>query len=73
MARKVVFGGIDHNGVFRTGDVDEAKKQVIDAISDAGYDKLVVAPGCVITVDTPEENIRAVVDAVRSINPFEDE
>lgn len=73
LARKVVFGGIDHNGVFRTGDVDEAKKQVIDTISDAGYDKLVVAPGCVITVDTPEENIRAVVDAVRSINPFEDE
>jgi len=32
-----------------------------------------VAPGCVVTVDTPQENIVAVRDAVRSYNLFEDE
>lgn len=73
ISRKTVFGGIDHNGVFRQGTPDEAKEQVLNAIEEAGYEKLYVAPGCVVTVDTPEENIKAVVDAVRSINAYKDQ
>ncbi len=71
IAKKAVFGGIDHNGVFRTGTPDEAHLQIMEAIEKAGHDHLVVAPGCVITVDTPEENVQAVRDAVRSIVPYE--
>ncbi|MFW9908682.1 MAG: uroporphyrinogen decarboxylase family protein [Candidatus Thorarchaeota archaeon] len=71
LSRKTVFGGIDHNGVFRTGTPDEASEQILTAIDEAGYEKLVIAPGCVITIDTPEENIRAVVEAVRSIEIHE--
>ena len=66
-----VFGGIDHNGVFRTESPDDAKKQVLSAIEEAGPDRLVIAPGCVITVDTPQENILAVRDAIRSIDPYD--
>jgi len=66
-----VLGGIDHNGVFRTKSPDDAKKQVLSAIEKAGSDRLIIAPGCVITVDTPQENILAVRDAVRSIDPYE--
>ncbi len=73
IARKAVFGGIDHNGVFRSGSPDEAKEQVLEAVKAAGARRLVVAPGCVITVDTPPENIQAVVDGVRGIDPFEGE
>lgn len=73
ISRKAVLGGIDHNGVFRTGTADEAEKQVIKAIEEAGAKRLVVAPGCVITIDTPPENIQAVVNAVRSTDPFESE
>jgi uroporphyrinogen decarboxylase len=72
-ARKAVFGGIDHNGIFRTGTPEEAEEQILKAIEEAGTRRLVVAPGCVITVDTPIENIQAVVDAVRAIDPFEGE
>ncbi|MCK5238364.1 MAG: hypothetical protein KAR33_02380 [Candidatus Thorarchaeota archaeon] len=70
ISRKTVFGGIDHNGIFRTGTPEEASEQILKAVEEAGYERLVVAPGCVITVDTPEENIRALVDAVRSIDPY---
>ena len=70
LTRKAVFGGIDHNGMFRSGSADEAKDQVLDALREAGLRRTVVAPGCVITVDTPQENIHSVVDAVRSIEPW---
>ncbi len=73
ISRKTVFGGIDHNGIFRTGTPDEAKEQVLDAINNAGFEHLVVAPGCVITIDTPEENIQAVKDAVKSLIPYDEE
>ena len=65
------FGGIDHNGVFRTESPEEAQKQVLSAIEEAGPQRLVIAPGCVITVDTPQENVVAVKDAVRAIDPYD--
>ncbi|MFW9921003.1 MAG: uroporphyrinogen decarboxylase family protein [Candidatus Thorarchaeota archaeon] len=66
IAKKTAFGGIDHNGIFRTGTPEEARRQVIEAIDEAGLEHLVIAPGCVITIDTPEDNIQAVKQAVRS-------
>ena len=69
--RGAALGGIDHNGVFRTQSAEESQKQVLSAIEEAGPDRLIVAPGCVITVDTPQENILAVRDAVRSIDPYD--
>ena len=73
LSRGAVLGGIDHNGIFRTGTPDESKVQVLEAIDKAGLKRLIVAPGCVITTDTPTENILAVRDAIRLINPFSDE
>jgi uroporphyrinogen decarboxylase len=70
LARKAVFGGIDHNGILRSGTPEDAKEQVLDALREAGLRRTVVAPGCVITVDTPRDNIHAVVDAVRLIKPW---
>ncbi len=71
--RGAVLGGIDHNGIFRTGNPEEAQEQVLKAVKEAGPKRLIVAPGCVVTVDTPQENILAVKDAVRSFNMFEGE
>ncbi len=73
ISRKAVLGGIDHMGTLRTGTPDEVKEQIFDAAREAGLVKLMIAPGCVITVDTPRENIQAMADAVRSIDPFSDE
>ncbi|MGD9395842.1 MAG: uroporphyrinogen decarboxylase family protein [Candidatus Thorarchaeota archaeon] len=69
--RGSVLGGIDHNGVFRTESPEEAQKQVLEAIKEAGPERLVIAPGCVITTDTPHENILAVRDAIREIDPYD--
>ncbi|MGD2072929.1 MAG: uroporphyrinogen decarboxylase family protein [Candidatus Thorarchaeota archaeon] len=73
LSRKAVFGGIDHNDVLRNGSADDAKEQVLGALREAGLRRTVVAPGCVITVDTPRENINAIVNAVRSIDPWSKE
>ncbi len=70
LSRKTVFGGIDHNGVLRNGTAGDVKDQVLQAARDAGLKNLVLAPGCVITVDTPEENLKAAVEATRTIVPW---
>ena len=72
-ARVAVLGGIDHNGVLRTGTPDDAKDQVLQAIKGAGLKRLIVAPGCVVTQDTLPENLMAVRDAVLSIDPYAEE
>jgi uroporphyrinogen decarboxylase len=69
--RGTALGGIDHNGVFRTESPEAAQKQVLSAIDEAGPERLIITPGCVITVDTPQENIVAVRDAVRALNPYD--
>ena len=73
LSRKAVFGGIDHNGVLRKGTPDDVKDQVLIAAREAGLLNLIISPGCAITVDTPAENVYAVVDLVKSIDPFTDE
>ena len=45
-------------GTLRTGSPDEVKAQIFDAAREAGLVRLMIAPGCVITVDTPKENIK---------------
>ncbi|NWF94890.1 MAG: hypothetical protein HXY34_01975 [Candidatus Thorarchaeota archaeon] len=71
--RRTVLGGVDQQGLLRTGTVDDIKAQVLDTIRQTRLKRLIVSPGCVIPVDTPRDNIRAVVDAVRSIKPWSKE
>jgi len=62
-----LLGGIDSNGVLRMGTPKEAAAQITEAIQKAetAHPYLVVAPACVIPVDTPPENIDAVIKAVK--------
>ncbi|TFF68237.1 hypothetical protein EU520_00655 [Candidatus Thorarchaeota archaeon] len=73
LTRKTVLGGIDHKGWFRTGTTDEVEQEILGVLKSAGLRRLIVAPGCVVRVDTPEENIQTVVDTVRAINPWSKE
>ncbi|MBS3793710.1 MAG: hypothetical protein KGY80_02355 [Candidatus Thorarchaeota archaeon] len=73
VSRKAVFGGIDHNNTLRKGTPDEIEEQVLEAAQAAGLRKLILAPGCVIPIDTPPENLKAVVDTVKAINPWSQE
>ncbi|UCE09138.1 MAG: hypothetical protein JSW61_09150 [Candidatus Thorarchaeota archaeon] len=71
ISRKTVFGGIDHNNTLRRGTPDDVKEQIDNTAEEAGLESLVFAPGCVITVDTPDENLAALVRVVRSLDPFD--
>ncbi len=59
-------GGIDEWGVLSSGSKDEVIAQVHRAIEETQGRGFMVAAGCVTPIDTPDENIRAVLEAVRS-------
>ncbi len=61
-----VAGGIDEWEVLAGGTREQIQAQVRDAIQQTGGTGLIVAPGCVIPIDTPEENIRAARQAVET-------
>jgi uroporphyrinogen decarboxylase len=61
-----VAGGVDEWGVLTQGTREQIQAQIRDAIQQTGGTGLIVAPGCVIPIDTPEENIRAARAAVES-------
>lgn len=73
ISRKTVVGGIDNNGLLRTGSAEDVHEQVVSTLRDAGLKGVIIGPGCVITTDTPNANIQAVVDGVNSINPWSKE
>ncbi|MEM2142057.1 MAG: uroporphyrinogen decarboxylase family protein [Candidatus Thorarchaeota archaeon] len=73
ISRRSVMGGIDQDGLLRTGTHDQVASGVISAIRNAGLRSLVVAPGCVIPIDVPSENIHSALSIVRSIDPYSKE
>ena len=62
---KCVVGGINEKTIV-TMSAREAAEQGRDAVDTLSGRHVMVAPGCVIPVATPEANIRAVVEAVRA-------
>jgi uroporphyrinogen decarboxylase len=64
--RGAVAGGIDEWGVLAGGTREQIQAQVREAIEQTEGTGLVVTPGCVIPIDTPEENIRAAREAVET-------
>lgn len=62
---KTIAGGIDEYNVLSGASRDDVLAQARDASTQAGERGFILAAGCVTLVDTPEENIRAVVEAAR--------
>ncbi|MCI0476748.1 MAG: hypothetical protein L0Y55_10915 [Anaerolineales bacterium] len=62
---KTIAGGIDEYNVLGGTSREDVLAQARDAIAQAGERGFILAAGCVTLVDTPEENIRAVVEAAR--------
>ena len=56
-----VVGGLDQWGTLRDGTRDEAVAQARDAIEETHGIGLIVAPGCVLPINTPDETVAAVV------------
>jgi uroporphyrinogen decarboxylase len=63
-----VAGGLDEWGALQAAPAkdrpNEAAGQAWEAIAQTGGQRFILAPGCVLPIDTPEENIRAVRAAV---------
>ncbi len=57
-------GGIEEWNVLADGTPAEIREQIRDAVAETDGRGLIIAPGCVIPIDTPNENIRAARDAV---------
>ncbi len=59
--RGAVIGGLDEWKTLRDGTPDQAEAEAKTAIAETDGVGLVVAPGCVLPVNTPDANVAAVV------------
>lgn len=64
--RGAVMGGLSHDGALRAADPGAALAELEAARAQTGGRRWLAAPGCSIPPDTPEDNLRAVRDAVLS-------
>ncbi|MDR7486587.1 MAG: uroporphyrinogen decarboxylase family protein [Armatimonadota bacterium] len=57
-------GGVDAMDTIGKGTPEQVVAEVRDAVAQVGVNKFIVSAGCVIPIDAPEENVRAVRRAV---------
>ncbi len=60
----LLAGGISERRTLLKGPVAAVQAEVRDAIAQTGGRRLMIAPGCVVPVNTPPENLRAAREAV---------
>jgi uroporphyrinogen decarboxylase len=60
-----LVGGVDEWNTLAAKSPDDVKAQAREAVAQTGGRGFVLSAGCVIPIDTPEENIRAAIDVVR--------
>lgn len=61
-----LIGGLDRWGVIRTGTPTQVMAEAREAIEGCGGRGLIVAPGCGLPMDVPEENLIALRGAVEN-------
>ena len=61
----LLVGGLNEVATLPNGPVAAIKAEVRDAVAQTGGRRLMIAPGCVIPIATPEAHYRAVIEAVR--------
>lgn len=61
----LLVGGIDEWGTLQRGPDAAIAAEVAQALDQTSGKRLMVAPGCVCPIDTPETSVRVVLDAVR--------
>jgi uroporphyrinogen decarboxylase len=59
-----VIGGLDQWATLRDGTPEDAVAQAQDAVAQTGGTGLIVGPGCVLTMNTPDANVAAVIRAL---------
>lgn len=66
---KIFLTGVDQNGVLLNGSEDQIGSQIENSLRDAPPGKLMVGPGCAVKVNTPDENLFALSNAVKGWKP----
>jgi uroporphyrinogen decarboxylase len=63
---KLVVGGVEETRTMVAGGAEAIAAEVRDAIAQTGGRRVMIGPGCVLSVATPAAHVRAVVDAARA-------
>jgi uroporphyrinogen decarboxylase len=63
---RAVMGGVSHESTVTSGSPADVAKEAERAIIDTGGKRFLLAPGCSIEPNTPDKNLRALVQAARS-------
>jgi uroporphyrinogen decarboxylase len=64
MVRGAVIGGLHQWRTLRDGTPEAAVAEAQDAIAQTGGRGLIVGPGCVLPMETPDDNVAAVIKAL---------
>jgi uroporphyrinogen decarboxylase len=62
--RGAVIGGLDQWSTLRDGSPEAAVAEAKDAVAQTRGTGVIVGPGCVLTMNTPDDNVAAVVRAL---------
>lgn len=65
MTDKAVMGGVDERHTLLRGSPDDVRSEVNEALRQTGGRRFLLAPGCSIAPQTPPDNLRAAMAAVR--------
>ncbi len=65
---KGLFGGLDETETIRKGTPLAIKKQLQEVML-ISNSRLLLAPGCVIPINAPEENLRMIVEVIKNSPP----
>ena len=63
---RAVMGGVSHEAAMTSGPADAIAQEARRAIEQTGGERFLLAPGCSIDPQTPEANLRALIEAARS-------
>jgi uroporphyrinogen decarboxylase len=62
----LLAGGLNEGATLVEASTDATRREVLDAIAQTGGRRLMIAPGCVLRVDTPDAQVQAVFQALAS-------
>lgn len=62
----LLAGGLNEGQTLVEGGPEGTRREVLDAIEQTSGRRLMIAPGCVLRVDTPDQNIEAAIAAIGS-------
>jgi len=65
ISEKIFLTGVDQNGPLLNGPVKDIERQVSESIKSLPPGRLIVGPGCAVKVNTPDENLIALSEAVK--------